>query len=162
MRLCAWTRATGMLVLLALIGGLAGCNPGYKARAVVKGQVTFDGKPLYSGTVMFVTKDNRSGTAPIDQNGNYTMNDAPIGDVAVTVTVLKMPGMAGKMATPGGGAAPMKAPDGSDPVGMAPKAPTMDPSKIVQIPEKYAKADTSGLTYKVEKGEQTFNITLTP
>ena len=35
------------------------------------------------------------------------------------------------------------------------------PSHLVPIPEKYASVETSGLTYTVEKGEHTYDITLT-
>jgi hypothetical protein len=164
MRLRIWTKTGGLLLLVGLLSASAGCSPGYKSRGTVKGQVTISGKPLYVGTVTFVTDDNRSGSATIDQNGNYVMGDAPVGDVKVTVTVPKVGGMAGMM---GGKPARPKSPvgemkDPNNPSQGGPAAAPVDPSKIVPIPDKYSTVETSGLTYKVEKGEQTFDIKLTP
>ena len=34
------------------------------------------------------------------------------------------------------------------------------PSKVVKIQDKFANPDSSGLTYKVEKGEHVYNIEL--
>jgi hypothetical protein len=165
MRLRIWTKTGGLLLLLVgLLSASAGCTPGYKSRGTVKGQVTIGGKPLYAGTVTFTTADNRGGSATIDQSGNYVMGDAPVGDVKVTVTVPKVGGMVGMM---GGKAGPPKSPAGemkdpNNPGQSGTPQPAIDPKKIVPIPDKYASADTSGLTYKVEKGEQTFDIKLTP
>jgi len=113
---------------------------------------------------MFITDDNRSGSTVIDQKGNYVMTDAPVGDVKITVTVPKLGGMAamrgGKPGPPKSPVGEMKDPNNSE-QGSTPQ-PAMDPSKIVPIPDKYSDVKTSGLTYKVEKGEQTHDIPLTP
>ena len=159
----SWLRLLGVLTMAGCIGVVAGCA-GTTARAVVKGKVTIGEKNLTAGTVVFATKDNKaSGTGNIDENGNYTVTDAPVGEVTVAVMVPKMGAMmGGKMpggmmkGPPDGG---MKGPDGGP--GMAGPA-AIDPAKIVQIPAKYADAGTSGLTYKVERGDNTHNITLTP
>jgi hypothetical protein len=159
MSLRLWGRLGGLLLLIGFVSAL-GC--GTKAKGVVKGQVTFNGKPLTAGNVIFTTKDNRSATATIDPSGNYTANDAPVGDCTVIVTVPKpmmtMPGMGAPK--PPKGIPEMKPPGGGE--GGTGPPPMVDPSKLVQIPEKYTKAETSGLSLKVVKGEQTFNITLTP
>jgi hypothetical protein len=158
----AW--AAGALMIGVSVA-LTGCGPNYAARAVVKGQVTLDGKPLTYGIVTFRASDGRTGSATIDPKGIYTMNDAPIGDVAVLVSVPKqtaamkgMPGMppAGTKAAPPKGI-PMESPEG---VKMA-VAKGVDPSQIVYIPEKYVSAESSGLTYTVTSGEQTHNLPLT-
>jgi hypothetical protein len=152
-----------LLASLSCVGmlGLLGCSSPSSNRAVVKGEVSLGGKKLNMGSVLFSTKDNRTATATIDPNGNYEMKDAPIGQVDVAVIVPK----GGKMMSPmaGKGVAPkgigeMKSPEGQG-TGLA-----FDPSKmtIVEIPDKYSNLATSGLTFKVEKGEQTINIPLTP
>ncbi len=160
MRFPLWIRMGGFVLLASAFFVSAGCTDPYKARGVVKGQVTIGGKPLNAGTVSFVTKDNRSGSATIDAKGNYVMGDAPIGDVQATVTVPKMGGMAamghGAQPKQPAGMPEMKPPDGSG----GPPAPAIDPTKMVQIPDKYGSVDSSGLTYKVGKGEQTINIEL--
>ena len=146
-------------VLAGCLTAVAGCGPNQQARAVVKGQVSIDGKPLTYGNVTFRTKDGRNGSATIDPKGNYMMNDAPIGDVGVMVAVPRgttMKGMPSTTAAPPKGLA-MKSPEGMQMT----VAKTIDPSQIVPIPDRYAVDDTSGLTYKVEPGEQTHDIKLT-
>jgi len=152
-------RAGGLFLFLCLL--VAGCGPDYKARAKVKGKVKFFDKTLTCGTVAFASKDGRIGSGNIDFDGNYEGNDAPIGDTTVTVTVPT--GMSGPMAGKGQPKPPPGVPEmkGSGGSGNTP-SPAIDPKKIVEIPAKYAKAETSGLTYTVVKGENTHNITLTP
>jgi len=157
------TKAVGMLLLGGLICADAGCGTKYNARAVVKGKITIGEKHLTAGTIAFFADGNRSGAGRIEEDGTYTVSDAPIGDVKVTVSVPSIGGMAGMMGgkampkPPGGGV--MK--DPNDP-GPGTPSPSIDPKKIVQIPEKYSKVETSGLTFKVEKGDNTFDIKLTP
>lgn len=158
-------RLLGLATLGAAVVWLAGCSDGAGARATVKGKVKLGEKPLYTGTVIFTAKgaENRIGSGAIDQEGNYTIGDAPVGDVEISVSVPKM-GMMGKM--PGGVTDKAKPPPGvsiKDPSGGMAMTPTgVDPTKIVPIPDKYSNPATSGLTYKVEKGPQTHDIVLTP
>jgi hypothetical protein len=157
----SWIRSRNFVLLLVLIT-LAGCGAGTTAKAKVKGRVKFFDKYLTAGTVSFLANaGGQTGSANIDFDGNYEMADAPVGDVKITVKVPTL------QSGPGGG--PPKAPAGIPPMrepggdgGMASTPPAIDPKKIVQIPVKYGKADTSGLTYTVQKGEQTYNITLSP
>jgi hypothetical protein len=154
----SWLRRGGLVLLILLIG-LAGCGP-TKARAKVKGRVKFFDKYLTCGTVAFVSKDGRVGSANIDFEGNYEMGDAPVGEVTITVSVPHMPmgPRGGVMPKPPPGVPEMRPPGeigGST-------APAIDPNKIIQIPGKYEKDETSGLTYTVVPGEQTHNITLSP
>jgi hypothetical protein len=155
-------RTAGFLVLIGLLAASAGCGVNYKAKGIVKGQVVFFDKKLTAGTVSFQTADGRSGAGNIDFNGNYTVTDAPVGPCTVTVTVPKVsgmpPGMKAAAKPPGTNMPPMKQPGSAE----TEDASLIDPSKIVQIPTKYSKTDTSGLTFTVERGEQTHNITLTP
>ncbi len=141
-----------------------GCGPEVRARAVVNGKVSIDGKNLTTGMVTFSSKDNRfHGSAPIDANGSYTMNDAPVGEVTVQVAVQRpiaaMPGMPGASGTAPKGMV-MKSPDGSMEMATV-QAKKIDPSKVVVIPEKYSNPSTSGLTYTVGSGNSTFDIKLT-
>src|SRR5262245_8778302 len=85
------TRTCGGLLILCLLVLSVGCGPNYKARGTVKGKVTRAGRNLNSGNVMFYGKDNLTGSAAIDHEGNYVMKDAPLGDVKITVTVPKLP-----------------------------------------------------------------------
>jgi hypothetical protein len=154
----AWIKGLGLVVLVGLLSWVAGCGPSHKERARVKGTVSIGSKKLNSGTVEFRTKDNRSGSAPIDAEGNYDMPDAPVGEVTILVTVSAPSKM---MMSMGAGNRPKPATPtgtGADKMG-GPKM--IDPAKAVRVPEKYGKAETSGLTYTVTKGEQTKDINLT-
>lgn len=127
------------------------CGPGQKERATVKGKVTFLKKPLTAGTITFNTSDNRTGSATIDPDGNYVMKDAPLGEVTITVSTPTMPvEMKMKM---------KKSELPAEATGGGMKPPYM-PDQVISIPEKYAKAETSGKTYKVVKGEQTHDVDL--
>ena len=126
----------------------------------VSGQVLFKGKPLPGGRVTFAAiKDGFASSAPIDENGNYQVN-APIGEVLISVDnrMFQPRGGAGK----GKRSAQTKGPDHH------PKRPDAqeveaEPSKgrrYVPIPGHYANCDTSGLTYTVKPGAQTYDIEL--
>jgi hypothetical protein len=157
-------RACSLLVLVILLLAGMGCGGASKAKGVVKGQVTIGGKPLYTGSVIFHSADGRTGAANIDHNGNYDMGDAPVGDVKISVTVPKMSGPAGMMGQKGVPAPPKGLGEMKDPnkPSESSSSQPLDPSKIVPIPDRYADPEKSGLTYKVEKGEHTFDIKLTP
>jgi len=155
-------RPRGLALFILLVAVVAGCGPN-TSKAKVKGRVRFLDKYLTAGTVGFINKEGQIGVAQIDFDGNYEMNDAPVGPVKITV---KVPNVSG--AGPKGDSGP-KPPAGVPPMrppGSAAEektfTPTIDPKTIVKIPGKYASADTSELTYTVEKGEQTHNITLSP
>jgi len=145
-----------VLVLLA-----SGCGPDYKARGAVKGKVTTGKKALTTGTVIFVNKDGVSASAHIDPQGNYDMQDAPLGECTVTVIVDALPSDPSVRARLKGGGPKMpgelKNPEDTGP---PPPPGGKIPKEVVPIDGKYAKPDTSGLTTKVEKGEQIFNIDL--
>jgi hypothetical protein len=141
-----------------------GCGPNYKARATVKGKVTFATRNLTVGSVTFYGKDNVTGSASIDKNGNYVMNDAPLGEVQITVTVPQQPPGGIGMMKAGPAVKSNKNIKSVDPEGSGKTISIMGdmPTYVVPISEKYAKVETSGLTYTVQKGEQTHDINLTP
>jgi hypothetical protein len=153
-------------LLLCGLLALAGCGPDYKARGTVKGKVTTGKQLLTTGTVVFHNSNGITSTAHIDTEGNYTMNDAPVGDVRITVTVNVPPPMMSKKIGPFAGPAgkAVKGMESKDPEGVNPGIAIMGkmPDKIVRIDDKYSNPDTSGLTYKVERGEHTYDIELAP
>ena len=71
---------------------LCGCN-GNKERATVKGTITLGGQPLKMGTVVFTPADKQGspGSGLIDSTGNYTVNDAPVGEVTVCISLPPRP-----------------------------------------------------------------------
>jgi hypothetical protein len=132
------------------------CLPGCgKKKAVVKGKISFMKQPLTAGTIAFVDAGGRSGSGIIKSTGEYVVNDAPVGDVTVTVTTPPAPrGPAGMMKPPPGTSMPKE---------MLP--PGYEESKAVRpvpVPEKYGKVETSTLKYTVQPGSQDKDFDLTP
>lgn len=157
-------RAFALVFLPGLLVLSIGCGSSDE-RANVKGKVTFAGKPLTAGTVMFYGEDNRTGSTSIDTEGNYEITDAPLGEVQITVTVPKLPPGGMRTMMPG----PRMKKDQKDSGSVNPEDPSQRiaimgkmPKKVVPIPDKFSTTDKSGLKYTVKKGNQTFDITLTP
>jgi hypothetical protein len=123
--------------------------------SVVKGRVLYKGTPLPGGEVAFhpAQGEGTSGTAVIDETGNYSIN-APQGEVKITVD--------NDMLRPGGG---MKQHSASQGKGAGPRPggpePTVVKGKYVQLPAKYRSPETTDLRYTVTKGEQNKDIELT-
>ena len=157
---CRFLAACCLVFSVVLV---VGCGPDYKARAVVKGKVRLGKQNLNWGTVTFHGPHNIISSAPIDENGDYEMKDAPVGEVKITVAV-DPPGGGGMLAKKeseawkkAAGKTESKDPDGGNPgIALMPKVP----ANVVRIDAKYAKPETSGLIYKVEKGEHTKDIDL--
>jgi len=114
----------------------------------VSGKVTYKGKPLPGGNVTFAGKDGKSLAAAIHEDGTYSLEKVPPGEYKVAVETESL-----RKAAPGGGVPPK----GGDKIAPPPAA---DAPKYVAIPVKYANPETSGLTYTVKTGKQTFDIDL--
>src|SRR5216683_2029283 len=150
-----FTNTRTLLVAAVCLGlaGLAGCE---KGRATVSGKVTLNNQLLTAGTVSFVASPNRTGSGVIHPDGTYTVGDAPIGDVTITVTTpepLKGPAMVRGPEKPPPGVqgmpADMQPPDANEMSKMM---------KFVPAPEKYKSVDTSPLKFTVQPGTQTKDI----
>jgi hypothetical protein len=146
-------RAFGCCLPVWLLVLAAGC--GHHARstdfAPVSGKVLYKGKPLPGGRITFVTvKDGFATSANIHEDGQYKL-DSPVGEVQISVDNSMLLHQRGQPTRPPQSEEMMKRSGGE-----------LDPIKghYVQIPTKYTRADMSGLTYKVERGEQTHDITL--
>jgi hypothetical protein len=159
-RLARSLLGAGLLLAGALT--LAGCGPDFKSRGVVKGKVTRGKTPLTSGTVVFFGHDNLTSTAQIDEHGDYVMNDAPVGDVTITVTVNAPPGMSFMSKGEGERWKKIAGEDSKDPSGGGPGIANMSkiPKNVIKVDDKFSKPESSGLKFTVQKGEQTHNIEL--
>lgn len=135
------SRCAPLLVLLA-----AGCARPGVSQAEVSGRVTYRGKPLPGGLVTFISARGLSGTAVIAADGSYQVL-VPVGDVKVSVD--------NRMLRKGGRPAGYRVGGRPDGEGLQPLAGT-----YVPVPEKYASAETSGLTCHVESGGTAFDIRL--
>jgi hypothetical protein len=142
------------LLGLALVA-LGGCGGG---KATVSGKVALgDGTPVSAGTITFWAGENRSAQATLKPDGTYSMGDAPVGEVKVTVETPR----------------PKAGPTGMGPAppGVKGMPPEMVPEedkglpgnvKIVPVPDKYRDKSSTPLTYTVSRGAQQKDFTITP
>lgn len=139
------------LVLLAALG-VGGAVPTPAAdptdeTGTITGRVTFRGKPLPGGTVAFHPVRGKPIVGKLKPDGSYAVKGVPVGRVRVTVETESV--------------RPRPRVPSSIPPGSADPPPKRDDaSKYVRIPEKYAKPETSALTYVVQAGSQTLDLTL--
>jgi len=140
-----------LLLVAAVLVCLAGCS-GKKPKSKVTGKVTVGDKPVM-GEVVFLGDDGKEFKGVINaKDGIYTLLDAPNGQYKVAVK-----GMGAGLNVPGGGGQVAPPKD-------APKMdmPDLARGQSVQPPAKYGDPKTSGLTFEVTGGEQTFDIPLKP
>jgi hypothetical protein len=128
----------GLSALLFLIG----CGDSHIKTFPVEGAITYKGKPVPGGSIMFQPKDAKeapAATADI-KNGRYVLKTYKDGDGAVlgqhTVTVISLEDQTGRL------------PEDRNPL----------PPAVV--PLKYSFADKSGLTAVVENKKNTIDFDL--
>src|SRR5262245_22036371 len=149
--LSTWRGLRAWVVLFLFVTALPGCGAG-KRTAHVTGKVTYKDRLVTSGAVTFHGEDGRLDSGQIDHEGNYTVAQAPVGAVKVTVVTARarqapQPGRR----LPGGGKS------GEHP-GTPPEATTT--GKPIVLPKKYQDPEQSGLTYTVAPGKQTIDLRL--
>ena len=119
---------------------LVGCGSGRPKTAIVRGTVTYKGKPVPNGTVNFIPADGPSATATIGRDGAYRLTTFKEGDGAVLgthrIVVVAMQDMTGKT--------------GAD------WSPLPEPI----VPLKYTSLSTTDLTADVKEGENTVDLVL--
>ena len=120
--------------------GCGGADP-RPATVPVSGKVTFNGKPLTLGTVAFVptgSKQSRPATGELDSSGAYKLMTYEPGDGA----------------HPGDYKVSVSAFEGANPLDKVEGKPI--------LPQKYYRADTSGLTatIKPDSSSETIDFTL--
>jgi hypothetical protein len=115
---------------------VAGCG---STPGSVSGKVTYQGRALTSGLVIFVAKDGKvSQPAGIELDGSYLADKVPVGQVTVCVETHPLSG---------GDGGPNAAKD-------QPRA------RFVPIPPKYKDAKQSNLSLDVRPGPNVYNIEL--
>lgn len=125
-----WFGHVGIVILAV---GLLGCS-NEKPKGSVSGTVTFGGKPVTSGSVLFSDATTGTGaTASLDTSGKYRIDSIPTGSYQVAIT-------------------PPPAP--------APHERQQQAMQRVPVPPKYQNSQTSGLTATVGEGtnEASFNF----
>jgi hypothetical protein len=165
----------GSLLLLAV-----GCS---KPVGTVKGTVTYKGKAVPGGYVMFIPADQtvEPRSVEIAKDGSFTAEGVPAGEVTVTIDNRSfepqpkmdfgpLPPLPGAVIDPevkkqltgtnsaGSAAATPPAVDPSISTD-APQAP-VEAGRYVVIPGKYYEAGTTDLKFTITTGEQTIAIEL--
>jgi hypothetical protein len=142
------------LLPLCLLAAAAGCGTGPPKpppSAKVSGTVLYRGQPLPGGRISFVTvAGGFATTATIREDGKYEIS-APTGDVQISVdNSMLMPRRGSPMQPPQSEGMKQHSGGAEDPV----------KGQYVNLPSKYFRPDTSGLTYTVKKGDQTHDVPL--
>ncbi len=128
--------------VLAAVAALAvvGCSSGQPKLAVVRGTITYKGKPVPNGTITFVPANAPAATGKINRDGTYTLTTYKAGDGAVLgthkVVVAAMEDMTGRL-----------------PEDRNPLPPSL-------VPNKYSSIGTTDLTAEVKEGENNINFPL--
>jgi len=143
-------RSYGWLMLLVVS---AGCS----SKGTVSGKVTYQGKPVPAGTVIFVPLAGEGNFTANISNGAYRVEGLPLGPVKISVSTpvnaASMKGLISKMQPPPEmmqKLAPGKSAEGS--------APSSQDTQGVLIPARFQDPEKSGLTYTVKGGSQVYDI----
>jgi hypothetical protein len=148
-RRAAWLVSAGLLLL-------AGCGPG---RGDVTGEVTYKGQPLSLGRITFIGQSGKQeARSAYIIKGKYTLTGFPAGPAKVTVESIEPPTAERlKMNEARAKMYPQAAeiPEELKELASGPKLP------YVKISTKYSSPETSGLTFEVKRGTNTYDIPLT-
>lgn len=159
-------RAVAMVGLLGA-AFLVGCGPAAPTIYPVSGTITLDGKPLEGATVTFVPASGPPSNGMTDAAGKYTiMTGGKPGAVAgpCQVAVTKA---AGSVAAPAAGGDPRQQMEEMQKkmVSQMQAMQTRKPGEVAKsdVPEKYTRSDSSGLTANVttDGAKNVFDFALT-
>ena len=130
---------------------LSGCGPNHPETAPVSGHVTYQGKPLPEGTVVFYPTEGRPARGSINSDGSYTLttfedrDGAILGKHCVTIKSTKC----------------VDLPPAKTPAEEAARAHSPLSHKVEWLlPERYARENTSPLTADVIRGDNTIRFDL--
>jgi hypothetical protein len=141
-------------IALLLIALLPGCEAN---TGDVSGKVSYRGKPLPYGTILFYCSDQQIISRLIAPDGSYEASGIPTG--ATRVAIRTYPPI------PPGYQIPQRLPPSRNAPNLG-RAPTEEGSghkaAHVKIPGKYSSPEESGLLLDVNEGQQTFLIDLGP
>jgi len=145
-RLARW----GALLFLLALPVLSGCSA---KTAKIRGKVYYEKKLVKGGDVTFNSTEGKpSNTTRINSDGTYEI-EAPTGNVVITVDTAALNPALRKGRT----YEPPK--DQKSPYGAGKNTAT---GEFTRIPERYADATKSPLTYTVKSGAQEKDLDLEP
>ena len=144
---------TMILVTVITLPIVLGCGPSRPETATVTGKVTFQGKPVPEGTIMFYPENGRSASGRIQADGTYTLatfengDGAILGNHTVTVEAVRFPQ----------GAQPKSL---KEEIAMGKNTNQQNTKPVWLVPQKYANQNTSNLTAKVNSGNNNIDFEL--
>lgn len=152
---------------------------GCGGKGTVSGTVTLDGTPLPAGTIAIIPSNGPGGVGPI-QDGKYSLTKISTGKATITVETDSIKKQLDSLA-----AAPSQSMQRSAGGRMTPEMLAKMPENAKQqmeerqkqmegagqkaqelkakyrpLPEKYSESKSSGLTFEVKSGDNTFNVEL--
>jgi hypothetical protein len=146
-------RHGGAFLILSSALLAASCGYGVREERLPESGATLEGTVAYGGekvqaALIIVAGEKGSATGNVDEaTGRYRIENAPLGPVKIGVNTDAAKGeMMGKVM-----AGYYKGPE-------AKSRGIVAPPKIVDVPPKYRKPDTSGLTTTINEGANTFDI----
>ena len=123
----------GLLSIAAIAVCILGCS-GSKPQGSASGKVTFGGKPVTSGSVLFSDSTTGTGaTAELDSSGGYQIDSIPTGSYQVAITLPPAP---------------------------APHEMQQAVISYINIPAMYQTPETSGLTATIKDGQNSLDFNL--
>jgi len=145
------------ILAAGMAAALVGCSDGAALPTLVPagGIVKYKGSPVAGATVMFIPEDGPLAGGTTDLSGKFTLKTGTLEGVAVGNCKVTVTSVEPDTSGASGSSAPSKA-DMQEKMMQATKSfiekkPGSGGPKSL-IPERYAKADSSGLSYIVEKG----------
>lgn len=146
-------------VVCTIIGSLVGCGGGTGS---LKGNVTFQGKPVVAGTVTVFASDGAVCLGEIQSDGTYEIRTVATGKAKITVYSPDRTKLTGLERLERKAVADASAKTrGADPKASADEAsPRVNPPGWLKLPEKYADVASTDIATELSRGINSFNITL--
>ncbi len=144
------------LVIAILFAGLAAGCGGDVPRSTVTGTIKYQGKPLRDAAVVFLASDNRTHALMLDAEGRYRVDGVARGPIRVVVQPEPESAASSRPEKIG----PSRG--GDEAAKDAARVPALPPPTKAGPPlaAKYAKAETSGLSFDLKEPTQEWSIDL--
>jgi hypothetical protein len=143
---CSEARLLGWLLLPILLAGVCGCG----RTAKVSGKVTYQGRPVAYGSVIFLSADKTARSGVIEPDGSYTIEGTRPGSVSIAV-ISRDPSKGRSVV------------QGRKRVGLGKKGVSSQDTAIegwFPLPRKFEAPETSGLSCTIASGRVTHDIDL--
>jgi hypothetical protein len=133
-------RRVSLTLMIASIGLVCGCG----SSATVSGKVSFDGRPVTYGSVIFLCDDNTAYSTAIQPDGTYRLEQIRSGDVKIGV-ITPAPSKSSKHQR-------------STPLADAKAASPGAKSDRIMVPKRFRDPVGSGLIAKIGSGNVSYDI----